>query len=115
MAEATRLVKELRPGLSIDGELQADVALSEELLQLYPFRSLNGPANVLVVPNLDAGNIGYKLVQSMAGADVIGPVVVGLRKPVALLTPQSTVDDIVHLTTIAGAKVIGGTARLAAE
>jgi malate dehydrogenase (oxaloacetate-decarboxylating)(NADP+) len=105
MAQAAELVRQRRPGLNVDGELQADVALSEDLRNQYPFTALKGPANVLVFPNLDASNIGYRLVQSMAGADVIGPVILGLRKPAALLTPQSTVDDIVHLTTIAASKV----------
>jgi malate dehydrogenase (oxaloacetate-decarboxylating)(NADP+) len=76
---------------------------------------LTGPANVLVFPNLDAGNIGYKLVRAMAGAEVIGPVLMGMNKPVALLTQMSTVDEIVHLTTLAASNVIGGGVRLAAE
>jgi malate dehydrogenase (oxaloacetate-decarboxylating)(NADP+) len=113
MAEATRLVKQLRPQLNIDGELGADVALSEELRESYPFSTLKGEANVLVFPNLDAGNIAYKLIG--AGADVIGPVLLGMEKPVALLSPESTVDDIVHLTTIAVSRAVEGSLLLAAQ
>jgi malate dehydrogenase (oxaloacetate-decarboxylating)(NADP+) len=108
MAEATRIAKQRRPELNIDGEVQADVALSEALRERYPFSTLKGPANVLVFPNLDAGNIGYKLCQLGSGADVIGPIMVGMNKPVALLTPGNTVDDIVHLTTIAASRAIAG-------
>ncbi|MDB4974488.1 MAG: Malate dehydrogenase (oxaloacetate-decarboxylating) Phosphate acetyltransferase, partial [Myxococcaceae bacterium] len=99
VAEATRLLKSRMPHLNLDGEMGADVALSSELRGAYPFSSLVGEANVLVFPNLDAGNIAYKLIGQ--SADVIGPVLLGMDRPVALLSPESTVDDIVHLTTIA--------------
>jgi len=115
VAEATRLVKKRRPDLNVDGELQADVALAEGSREPYPFATLKGPANVLVFPNLDAGNIGYKLVQSSSGADVVGPIMLGMKKPVALLTASNTVDDIVHLATIAASRAIEGAVRLAAE
>jgi malate dehydrogenase (oxaloacetate-decarboxylating)(NADP+) len=106
MAEATRIARERRPELAIDGEVQADVALSEALRERYPFSTLKGAANVLVFPNLDAGNIGYKLCQLGSGADVVGPVMVGMNRPVALLAPGNTVDDIVHLATIAASRAI---------
>jgi malate dehydrogenase (oxaloacetate-decarboxylating)(NADP+) len=99
VAEATRLLKARLPHLNVDGEMGADVALSPELRRAFPFSRLQGEANVLVFPNLDAGNIAYKLIGE--GADVIGPVLLGMERPVALLTPESSVDDIVHLTTIA--------------
>jgi malate dehydrogenase (oxaloacetate-decarboxylating)(NADP+) len=109
IAEATRLVKQQRPDLNVDGELQADLALSEGLRALHhPFSSLRGEANVLVFPNLDAGNIAYKLMEADGRADVIGPLLLGMNKPVALLTPESTVDDIVHLATFAATRVIEG-------
>ena len=114
MAEATRLLKLLRPQLNVDGEMGADVALSEELREPYPFSTLKGEANVLVFPNLDAGNIAYKLIGG-ADADVIGPVLLGMDKPVALLSPENTVDDIVHLTTIAVSRAIEGQLLLAAQ
>jgi malate dehydrogenase (oxaloacetate-decarboxylating)(NADP+) len=107
--EATRLVRERRPSLQIEGELQADVALCEERQRAYPQSSLKGPANVLVFPNLDAGNIGCKLIQALGtaggGTEVIGPWVIGTEKPVALLTPESGVEDIVQLTALAALRV----------
>jgi malate dehydrogenase (oxaloacetate-decarboxylating)(NADP+) len=108
MAEAARLVKQQRPDLDVDGEMQADVALSPEVRALYPFATLEGEANVLVFPNLDAGNIAYKLAVAESKADVIGPFLLGTNKPVALLAPESTVDDIVHLATIAATRAIEG-------
>jgi malate dehydrogenase (oxaloacetate-decarboxylating)(NADP+) len=107
--EATRLVRQRRPNLQIEGELQADVALLEERQRAYPQNSLKGPANVLVFPNLESGNIGCKLIQALGavsgGTHVIGPWVVGTEKPVALLTPESGVEDIVHLTALAALRV----------
>jgi malate dehydrogenase (oxaloacetate-decarboxylating)(NADP+) len=114
VAEATRIVKAERPGLNFDGELGADVALSETLRRAYPFSTLKGEANILVFPNLDAGNIAYKLI-GVGEADVIGPVLLGMERPVALLTPESTVDDIVHLTTIAVTRAVEGPLSLAAQ
>ena len=111
VAEATRLLKARLPHLNVDGELGADVALSPELRRAFPFSTLEGEANVLVFPNLDAGNIAYKLIAQ--GGDVIGPVLLGVDKPVALLTPESSVDDIVHLTTIAVSGAVEGSLQLA--
>ena len=114
MAEATRLLKQLHPHLNLDGEMAADVALSAEKRRSYPFSTLTGDANVLVFPNLDASNIAHKLIGG-AEADVIGPVLLGMDKPVALLTPESSVDDIVHLTTIAVSRAVEGSMHLAAQ
>jgi malate dehydrogenase (oxaloacetate-decarboxylating)(NADP+) len=108
VAEATRLVKQQRPDLNVDGELAADLALSPDLRAPYPFSSLVGEANVLVFPNLDAGNIAYKLLAVEGRADVIGPLLLGINKPVALLSPESSVDDIVHLATFAATRAIEG-------
>lgn len=109
VVEATRLVRERRPSLQIAGELQADVALSEERQRSFPHADLKGPANVLVFPNLDAGNIGCKLIQALGashgGTHVLGPWVLGTEKPVALLTPDSGVEDIVALTALAALRV----------
>jgi malate dehydrogenase (oxaloacetate-decarboxylating)(NADP+) len=98
--EATAMVQRLRPDLMIDGEMQANVALDEEARAVYPFSKLKGQANVLVFPNLDAGNAAYKLLASTGGADVIGPMVLGLRKPVNVLQQGASVDTIVHMTAI---------------
>jgi malate dehydrogenase (oxaloacetate-decarboxylating)(NADP+) len=106
VAEATAIAQRLRPDLVIDGEMQANVALDEEARAVYPFSKLKGSANVLVFPNLDAGNAAYKLLQVTGNADVIGPMVLGLKKPVNVLQQGANVDSIVHMTAITAAKAI---------
>ena len=99
--EATRLAHELAPDLQLDGELQADAALVESVGQLKsPGSTVAGHANVLVFPDLQAGNIGYKLVQRLAGAEAIGPIIQGLAKPVSDLSRGCSVDDIVSVVSI---------------
>ncbi len=99
--EATKKVKELAPELQVDGELQADAALIESVGQLKsPGSKVAGHANVLIFPDLQAGNIGYKLVQRLAGAEAIGPVCQGLARPVNDLSRGCSVEDIVAVTAI---------------
>jgi malate dehydrogenase (oxaloacetate-decarboxylating)(NADP+) len=100
MAEATALVKKLRPDLMIDGEMQADVALLPALREEWSWSDLKGPANVLVFRNLDAGNVAYKLLSSFGGAEAIGPILLGMRKPVTILQRNSSVETIVHMAAI---------------
>ena len=103
--EATKLAHELAPDLQLDGELQADAALVESVGQLKsPGSTVAGHANVLVFPDLQAGNIGYKLVQRLAGAEAIGPIIQGLAKPVSDLSRGCTVDDIVSVVSITAVK-----------
>ncbi len=86
----------------VDGEMQADTAVVEDLLtDDYEFTDLDGPANVLVFPNLEAGNIGYKLLQRLGGAEAIGPMLVGMDKPVHVLQRGDEVNDIVNLAAVA--------------
>jgi len=86
----------------VDGEMQADTAVVEEMLtDSYGFSTLEGPANVLVFPNLEAGNIGYKLLQRLGGAEAIGPMLVGMDKPVHVLQRGDEVKDIVNLAGVA--------------
>ncbi len=106
VAEATGLVKQRRPDLMVDGEMQANVALDEAARAPYPFSSLKGSANVLIFPNLAAGNIAYKLLAAAGGADVIGPIVLGMRKPVNVLQQGASVDSIVHVTAITAAQAV---------
>jgi len=86
----------------VDGEMQADTAVVEDILQgTYEFSDLEAPANVLVFPNLEAGNIGYKLLQRLGGAEAIGPMLVGMDKPVHVLQRGDEVKDIVNLAGVA--------------
>jgi malate dehydrogenase (oxaloacetate-decarboxylating)(NADP+) len=102
VAEAVRIVKEKRPDLIIDGEMQADTAVVPERLESeFPFSELKGGANVLIFPNLDAGNISYKLLQRLTDATVIGPILMGMKKPVHVLQRGDTVRDIINMTAIA--------------
>lgn len=101
VVEATKLAKELDPQLLIDGELQADAALVESVGQLKsPGSPVAGKANVLVFPDLQAGNIGYKLVQRLANAKAVGPICQGMAKPVNDLSRGCSVDDVVDVVAI---------------
>jgi phosphate acetyltransferase len=101
VAEATRLARELNPELLIDGEMQLDAALVPEVgLLKSPGSKVAGKANVLVFPGLESGNIGYKLVQRLAGAEAIGPVLQGMAAPINDLSRGCSVSDIVNMVAI---------------
>lgn len=100
--KATALVKEWAPELNVDGEIQANVALDPELVeQQYPFSTLKGNANVFVFPDLQSGNISYKLLHKLGGAEQIGPILMGLKKPVHVLQRGDAVADIVNMAAVA--------------
>jgi malate dehydrogenase (oxaloacetate-decarboxylating)(NADP+) len=102
MAAAAELVKRRSPDLMVDGEMMADTAVSSEILDtLFPFSSLKGGANLLICPNLESANISYKLLSKLGGAEMVGPILLGIRKPVYLLIPGNEVADIVNLTAMA--------------
>ena len=101
IVNATRIARELAPDLMIDGELQLDAALSSEVGQLKaPGSLVAGQANILVFPGLEAANIGYKLVQRLAGAEAIGPVLQGMAAPINDLSRGCSVSDIVNMVAI---------------
>lgn len=98
---ATNIIKEKAPYLLVDGEMQADAALIPEIGERKCKGSpVAGKANVLIFPNLDAGNIGYKLVERLAGAQAVGPIVQGLAKPYCDLSRGCSVDDMINVTAI---------------
>jgi len=102
VAEATRIVKEKAPDLIVDGELQADTALIPEFIERYfAFSSLKGRANVFVFPDLNSGNIAYKLLERIGGLTAVGPILMGLSKSVHVLQRTSDVNQIVDMTSIA--------------
>lgn len=102
-ARAVALAREKWPDLIIDGDIQANVALSKELLnENYPFSVLaKNPANTLIFPDLDSGNIAYKLLMELGGAEAIGPILMGMNKSVHVLQVGSTVRDIFNMVSIA--------------
>ncbi|HEX9800782.1 MAG TPA: NADP-dependent malic enzyme [Thermoanaerobaculia bacterium] len=98
---AVELARASAPGLEIDGEMQADTAVLASLLaEHYPWSDLRGPANVLVFPELQSANIAYKLIWRLAGAEAIGPILLGMARPVHVLQPGVEVADIVNMATL---------------
>lgn len=106
--DAVKILHQSHPEIVVDGEVQANFALNKEMLaDNFPFSTLNGePANTLVFPNLESGNIAYKLLQSVGNAEAVGPILLGMNKPVHVLQLDSSVREIVNMVTIAVVDVI---------
>ena len=104
--EAVALTREIDPTLKIDGPMQADTALNSAVQADYPFMDFEGPANVLVLPNLAAANIAYKLLEELGGAEMTGPILEGMDKPVQLVARSDGVRHIVNMATICAADAI---------
>ncbi|WP_324671239.1 NADP-dependent malic enzyme [Hymenobacter sp. GOD-10R] len=103
MRRATNLAQQRYPDLLLDGEMQANTALNRDLLrEQYPFSRLaDAGANTLIFPNVESGNIAYKVLQEIGGAEVVGPILMGMRKPVHILQIGASVREIVNMTAIA--------------
>ena len=103
VTKAVEILHKTHPELIIDGEIQTDFALNMELHQSqFPFSKLAGKkVNTLIFPNLDSANITYKLLKELNGADSIGPIMLGLRKPVHVLQLGADVDEMVNMTAVA--------------
>ena len=100
--KAVELLHKADPTLIVDGEIMADAAVSPEMLeQTYPFSSLKGGANVLIFPDLASANIGYKLLKTIGGCETLGPILMGMSRPVHLLARGAEVEEIVNVVAIA--------------
>jgi malate dehydrogenase (oxaloacetate-decarboxylating)(NADP+) len=111
MRRATELLKQSHPEIVVDGEMMADTAVLPEVIeQDYPFSTLKGGANVLVFPDLGSANIAYKLMLRLGGAEALGPILMGLAKPVHVLQRGATVEEIVNVAAIAAAHKTAGPA-----
>jgi malate dehydrogenase (oxaloacetate-decarboxylating)(NADP+) len=103
VSDARKIVKQRNPSLIVDGEMQASVAFNKEILKdNYPFSELvDQDVNTLIFPNLAAGNVAYNLLKEVGGADAIGPILLGLKKPVHVLQLGSSVRSIYNMTLVA--------------
>jgi len=106
VAEATQMLHERAPSLVVDGEMQADTAVNAAVLKQYAFSKLKEPANVLVFPTMQAGNISYKLLRELGGGTAIGPILLGLPHQAHVLQTGASVDDIVNMAAIAAARAV---------
>jgi malate dehydrogenase (oxaloacetate-decarboxylating)(NADP+) len=100
--EAVQIVRKRAPQLVIDGEMQLEPAIEPEIAQqLFPFSRIRGDANVLIFPDLQSGNLGYKLIQRLGGAETIGPILAGLKQPVHVVSQTSDDNEVINMTAIA--------------
>jgi malate dehydrogenase (oxaloacetate-decarboxylating)(NADP+) len=100
--KAVELIRKRDPGLIVDGEMQADTAVTPEIIkEFFPFSKLSERANLLICPNLESANIAYKLLNKLGGAEAIGPIMMGLKKPVHVLHTAAEVADVVNMAAIA--------------
>ena len=106
MKKAVHLVKQWKPELKVEGEVQADIAVNEDLSrELFPQKTFKKGANVLIFPNLDSGNMAYKLVQQLGPGEVLGPFLMGIKKPVNVVQRTCTVEDIINSLVLTTLKV----------
>jgi malate dehydrogenase (oxaloacetate-decarboxylating)(NADP+) len=103
---AIEMIKARDPQLVVDGEMQADTALDPRISkESFPFNAVPGNANVLIFPDLQSGNIAYKLISKLAQAEAIGPILVGMNRPVFVLQQNSDVNDVVNMAAITAMEI----------
>ena len=106
MKKALQLIKKWKPDLKVEGEIQADIAVNADLSkELFPNQTFQASANILIFPNLDAGNMAYKLVQQLGPGEVLGPFLVGIKKPINIVQRTCTVEDIINSLVLTSLKV----------
>jgi len=105
--EAVHILDREDPGFEYEGEMAPDAALNPKIMELYPFSRLSAPANVLIMPGLQSANLSAKLLRELAGASVIGPMLVGMEKPVQIAPMTSIAPDVLTLAVLASAGVVG--------
>ena len=116
VAEAVQILRQKDPGLDVDGEMQVQIALDPEArARTWPQCTLTGEANVFIFPNLAAGNMAYQLLGRLGGADEIGPVLLGLRKPVTVVPPSCSVETIVQMTAMTALQAMTRTGQWTSE
>lgn len=107
MRQAAEMVKAMRPDLIVDGEMQADTAVDPKIVEdLFPFCEIKDGANILIFPDLNSGNIAYKLMQKLGGADAIGPILMGVSKPANVMQRSIDVNDIVNMTAVTAMQIM---------
>jgi malate dehydrogenase (oxaloacetate-decarboxylating)(NADP+) len=105
--DAVHILDEQDPGFEYEGEMAPDVALNEKVMELYPFSRLSGPANVLIMPGLQSANLSAKLLRELAGASTIGPMLIGMEKPVQIAPMTASAPEVLTLAVLAAAGVVG--------
>ena len=104
--EAVALIKQRDPSLVVDGEMQADTALTPAISQeSFPFNQVPGNANILIFPDLNSANTAYKLMARVGGAEAVGPILIGMNKPVSVLQQNSDVNDVVNMAAITAMEI----------
>ncbi|MDE0091688.1 MAG: phosphate acyltransferase, partial [Oligoflexia bacterium] len=106
MKKAVDLIRQWKPNLQVEGELQADIAVNKELAkELFPEKTFDKGANILIFPNLDSGNMAYKLAQQLGHGEVVGPFLVGIKQPINIVQRTCTVEDIINSLVLTALKV----------
>ena len=105
--DAVAILDRENPGFEYEGEMAPDAALNEKVMELYPFSRLSAPANVLVMPGLQSANLSAKLLRELAGNATIGPMLIGLEKPVQIAPMTANAPDVLTLAVLAAAGVVG--------